>query len=477
MPCEFIEGWLVCMIINMPVKTFVHNEKYYFYDAYKNNVIHVSKGLYKEIHKLLRMGTNSYSAQENKTPEYYEIMHLIRKGYFKADFIEKIEHPFNNMVDSLIDRGLNSIILQVSCECNFNCRYCLFAVDNNIDRIHNKQRMSFPIAKKSIDFLYDHSKDSDVVTISFYGGEPLLNFELIKQVVKYANEKFEFKHIIYSMTSNFSLMTDEILKFLVMHNFRLTISMDGPEKIQNDHKKFLNTGTNTYEVVTKNVNKLREKSKLFFNQNVQFNAVIFRHESYKEVLSFFNSLGIDSNQITCTYAYMSGIDYTQHYSSRTPSSDIKNDIHIYDIVDEIMDKKLIAKMETALNNKGKIPSNWHHNGPCIPGINRLFVNVNGELYPCERIIETTCTIIGNVYEGLDAEKVKNIMNVGHLTKQKCKDCWAMRFCDLCASKCVDIDNNCFSETQKEHMCEYVRHQAQRYITQFILAKNRRLIDE
>lgn len=462
------------MTNNIPVKTFVFDNKYYFYDAYKNNIICISKELFIEINKLLRVGIDLYSEQAEKTSAYYEVTHLIRKGYFKSNFIDKIEHPLVFVADSLIDRGLNSLILQVSCDCNFKCRYCSYAVENNINRSHNNQYMSFETAKKSINYLYEHSKDSDVVTISFYGGEPLLNFELIKQVVNYTEKLFEFKHIIYSMTTNLSLLNDEIAEFTILHNFRLTISMDGPEEIQNNHRKFWSTGADTYDIVMKNINLIRNKNGLFFKRNVRFNSVIFRDESYKEVMSFFNSLGVDSSQIECTYAYVSGIDYIEQYSN---NKNMKNDIKTFDMIDEFMDKKLIDKMNVALKDKSKIPNVWHHNGPCVPGINRLFVDIKGNFYPCERIVETSCTVIGNIDKGLDIERIKKIMNIGELTQHKCKGCWAMRFCDLCASKCIDIDNDCLSFEQKEHMCKYIYYQAERYINQFILAKGKVNIDE
>lgn len=462
------------MINGIPVKTFEYNNKYYFYDAYKNSIVRVSLNLFKEINILLQVGIDQYSNQAKKTAEYFEIMHLAQKGYFNSQFIDKIEHPLITVVDSLIDRGINSLILQVSCDCNFKCRYCLFSVDNNIDRVHNKQTMPLETAKKSIDYLYDHSKDSDVVTISFYGGEPLLNFGLIKQVVNYAEELFEFKHINYSMTTNLSLLTEDIADYIILHKFQLTVSMDGPEEIQNKHRRFLNNGSGTYDVVLKNVNLLMNKSKRFFKENVRFNAVVFRDESHKKVLSFFKELGVDSRQIDCTYAYMSGIDYIEQHSDNV---NIKNNVSIYDKIDETMDMRLIDKMDNALKDKNKIPSRWHHNGPCIPGIHRLFVNINGNFYPCERIVESSCAVIGNVDEGLDIDKIKVIMNIGEMTQRECKGCWAMRFCDLCASKCIDIESDTFSIKQKKQMCEYVCQQAERYITQFVLAKDGGSINE
>ena len=166
---------------NKPIiKTFIYNGNYYMYDAISNSLYMLSKELYSELKILEDVGFDDYSKSQRETKNFNDVKMLIRKGVIGKSCIEKIEHPETEYIGSLITRCVNDITLQVTRDCNFNCRYCTFASNNDIGRNHEHINMSWEIARKSIDFLYDHSLDATTVTIGFYGGEPLINFKLIK---------------------------------------------------------------------------------------------------------------------------------------------------------------------------------------------------------------------------------------------------------------------------------------------------------
>ena len=99
--------------------------------------------------------------------------------------------------------------------------------------------MSLSIAKKAIDFFQEHSTDQNNVTIGFYGGEPFLEFELIKECVAYAEDKLEReKNRIIQVTTNATLLTDEIIDYLIFNNFFVTVSLDGLEKFKMNVEDF-----------------------------------------------------------------------------------------------------------------------------------------------------------------------------------------------------------------------------------------------
>lgn len=102
-------------------------------------------------------------------------MLLLDKGMLKSIFIEQIEHSETEYAHFFVDRCINDITLQVTKDCNFKCRYCMFANNNNIGRTHEKLNMTWEVAKRSIDFLYEHSKDAETLTIAFYGAFLLSN--------------------------------------------------------------------------------------------------------------------------------------------------------------------------------------------------------------------------------------------------------------------------------------------------------------
>ena len=102
-------------------------------------------------------------------------------------------------------------------------------------------------------------------------------------------------------------------------------------------------------------------------------------------------------------------------------------------------------------NKNVIPPVWHHNGPCVPAVRRIFVNADGEFYPCEKIDSDPSCMIGSLDSGVDAQKAAQILNIGKLTEEECKECWATRFCTMCVRNC--IYNGSWSRSMKIKECE------------------------
>ena len=446
----------------LAIKRFIYKGKCYFYDAYTNRLFGVTNEQYIELSQLEAMGLEKYACLEKNTKQYNDIMLLIRKGIFSPLPIKKIEHPMTEYVDYLFKRSVNYLILQVTCDCNFKCRYCLFASDSG-DKIglgHKKLYMEWETAKQSIDFLYENSKDAPEIIIAFYGGEPFLNFDIIKKAVNYAENKFITKRINYYITTNGSILTDEIIDFIIEHNIVLTISLDGSEKTQNKHRKFYETGNNTFEIVWRNTIKLRDKNNQYFLDNVRFNPVVFLDEKYQDVIDFFESNGIPQDNINGQYANIEGIDYTY-----------TNDNNIQSNIDDQKEMKLKINQNEfnikkgVYESKSVLPEVWHHGGTCIPGVLRLYVNVNGDFYPCEKT--NSSFSIGNLNKGFDSINIKKALNIGKITEEECKKCWMLRFCKICIAQCTDITSGKISKTKKLLYCNSQKKSVELFFKNYI----------
>ena len=278
------------------IKTFIEDGKYYLYDTYTNRLIEVNHEQFIELGRLKNIGISAYVCQNKTTKAYEDIIMLINKGMLKSSFIEKIEHPQTKHVPILTDRLVSGVTLQVTKKCNFSCRYCVINTHNNIGRNHENVDMSWNVAKKSIDFLYNHSKDATLLTIAFYGGEPMLNYELIAEVVKYAEKRFFTKELKFIMTINGSVLTTDMIEFLIKYNIEIAISLDGPPYIQNKHRKFGETGFDTFNIVYNNIKKIQKISMAYYDKCVKFIPVVFKDENYQEVLDFFATLGKDEKK-------------------------------------------------------------------------------------------------------------------------------------------------------------------------------------
>ena len=389
------------------------------YDARKNKLVQLSAEVYEEIKHFLN---NEFYSSETITS-------LQRKGYLLDSNIIALEHPFTAFLDNILNRQISTLVLQVTQRCNFRCRYCTFANDDESTRAHNDATMSFEIAKKSIDFIASHSCDTPEITIAFYGGEPLLNFDLIKNCVEYAENVIYNKPISFSMTTNLFSATDEIIDFLFDHQFRLLISLDGPELIHNNHRRLSYNGGGTYNTVFHNVKKIKEKNIDYFYSFVQFNPVVYLDEDPQKILDFYkNELDVPSSNV-----HLQRIDDTGLNIAYDPFTEFE-----LQKKNTIFDSKINLYYQNVLNSKEDITPCFHINGSCVPGANKLFVSVHGEFFPCEKINEcNTNMMIGSISDGFDINKIKYLMNIGEFNIDNCKNCWAIRFCNVCCAHCDD----------------------------------------
>jgi uncharacterized protein len=454
----------MCKDINdIPViKTFFYNNKYYLYDTYTNRLLEVSKSQFMEIKELKRVGINAYLQLDKSTQSYRDIEMLINKGMMKYSFIETIEHPATKYASYLTERCVSDITLQVTKDCNFCCRYCIFAADSQVARNHEKKHMTWEIAKRTIDYLYDHSKDAPSIEIGFYGGEPMLNFKLIADVVEYVEQRFFSKKIRFLMTINGSILTDDVIDFLVNHDFHIAISFDGPPDVQNRHRKFLETGQGTYDVVYSNIIKIRNKNIDYFNNNVKFIPVAFEDENQNVVSKFFKSLNVSEDSIIETMAELNGIDYNINPAEDILSSDANRR--------ETGMQKYINDYISIYNDKSVIPVSWHHNGPCVPSLKKMMVCTDGSFSICEKCLENQNFLLGNVFDGLNLNRVLQYLNIGKLTDKECKTCWAMRFCRICALFCMDFEKGEMSHDKKLIACYEIKNRTLEFFKKELIDK-------
>lgn len=440
------------------VKMFVYQGKNYIYDTFNNQLLNVNSEQFVEVGELCKYGLDKYKNINKKTKAYEDVLMLIERGYFRREWITEIKHIETDHVESILERGINSLILQVTQSCNFKCRYCAYAkegdINHNIGRNHSQKNMSWDIAKQSVDFLWEHSKDEWGISISFYGGEPLLNFDLIKKIVDYSKKKFETKSLKFVMTTNGSVITDEIIDFLVKNDVVLTFSLDGPEYLHNRHRKFLDNGNDTFAIVWNNIEKIKANNQKYFENNIYFLPVLLPGDSVAEVLSFFENASVERKKVRLTNGNTKGIDYISSYSDLYNSKNV-NDEDIESKQDDFLSRPLLT-FKKIFNDKRYIPKVWHHGGPCMPARFKMFINTEGLIFPCEKVIESAANSIGEIYTGICIEKATSLLNIGKLSEEDCKNCYAMHYCDICMVRCYDPEKDKISYSQKTIRCKQVR---------------------
>ncbi|SEU02798.1 Radical SAM superfamily protein [Enterococcus malodoratus] len=179
----------------------------YLYDSNTNCIVPISDKLFSQI--------NGALGEEAKQ----EMNKLQINGFIKKKNLTEIKHPESNNLEKSMDGFIEQLTLQVTQGCNLVCGYCPYSCSSSNQRSHSNTKMSEEIAYKAVDLFYEKSALIDPVTISFYGGEPLLNISLIKKVVKYANDKFFGKKVNYGITTNGTVINSSIFQFFQDNNF------------------------------------------------------------------------------------------------------------------------------------------------------------------------------------------------------------------------------------------------------------------
>ena len=310
---------------------------------------------------------------------------------------------------------------------------------------------------------------SSSVDIGFYGGEPLLELELIRQVVEYSEKLFAGKKLTFSMTTNGTLLTEEMIPYLKEHGIKLMISLDGPKEI-NDQNRVFQGGRGTFDAVMGKLKMVRRvdseyahelQISMVMNPENDFdciNEVYIKEEQLEELfvsaaivdMEYDDKQAGSSEEYTWKYQYQRFLALLS-YMGRIDKKKIS----------PIMVAPVIADMERRLETAqgSRLYAVDAPSGPCIPGQLRLFCTADGTLLPCERVSETSKTCyIGSLEKGLDLERVSEFLNVSRITAEDCKQCWSFRYCTLCGKK-ADGGNGRLEAERKRKFCSEVHSYA------------------
>jgi uncharacterized protein len=295
--------------------------------------------------------------------------------------------------------------------------------------------MSFDIAKRAIDFYIQHSERNDHPVITFYGGEPLCNFDLVKRCIEYSKPKTT-KNIIFAITTNGTLLTPEIFDYLSKNGCLINVSLDGPNDIHDRYRVF-SSGNGTHSTIIKNLKRISLKE-------ISFNITISPPYEFERIKDYFDSLGLGERE------YMRVALVAKEDSSLFPCDnkvffrELNSQITVAreefkkDLINGTENRSLFLKSFfekdlLAIRKRGIFErfDEFHYpNRICTPGKRKLFVDVNGDFFICENM--TDFRPIGNVFIGFDyAEIFKILDEYIKYCNIDCLSCWAIRLCDFC----------------------------------------------
>lgn len=403
---------------------------HYVYDFTSNSILRISERLFKIL--------NDDSAD---LTESEELQKLQTKGFLLPPVSYETKHYLSDSVEELLSTNLRMLTLQVTQCCNLRCSYCVYG-GNYSTRTHSNHRMSQETAFKAIDFFVEHSGNTPVLNLAFYGGEPLLEFPLIKDCVRYIQDKAPSKQILFNMTTNGTLFTEDVLEFCIENHLSPTFSLDGPEFIHDANRKYQN-GKGSYQDVMRAIQMINthpRKSEINYFLSVVGNP----ENEYSSYSDFFTNnpivkdIPINFNMVSSIGAKKKPLFERKYYEDQEYYKSMYMLYLLGKVPEEKVSKLAKFQFEQVISLHKKLKKSFRsgkiaqHSGPCVPGRNKLFINVFGDFFPCEKVSETAPAMcIGNLSTGFDFDKIRTDMNLGQLTEQECKKCWAFRFCNNC----------------------------------------------
>ena len=365
------------------------------------------------------------------------------------------------------------IILGVTERCNLRCEYCCYSGHFEGHRAHANRSMSFEIAQKAV-FQHLHTRQKeDLCGVSFYGGEPLLEFDLIKKVVAFAEEEAKQveKDLVFSITTNGTLLDDEKIHFLVDHKFLILISLDGPKEAHDRYRVFAGEERNgSFDIVSKNIRRFIELYPEYLARGLSVTlAPPIRWQETEDLLkewypkfhltrlSLVNTGNKDfaDGRKGCPSPSECEVDGKMSYQFFSDKDEevLAKEFHCF--IEALQNKtleELTAEMplhsllfgpRIKSIHKRQVtakPQAWPFSVPCLPGFARRFCDTEGRYHICERVDSSERFTIGDVWNGLNTDKINNLL-AWYSTLVDCPNCSSKKICDHCFASVLDADQN------------------------------------
>ncbi len=346
-----------------------------------------------------------------------ELSELVAQGtlYSVADYSKHI--------DKLGIAPVKAMCLHIAHDCNLRCRYC-FASTGNFGG--KRTLMSAEVAHKAIDLLIEASGSRHNLEVDFFGGEPLMNFDVVKSTVDYARsrEKIADKRFRFTLTTNGIALNSNNIAYINEEMSNVVLSLDGRKQINDDMRKIPGGGSCYDEIVPKYQQLIAGRG----DKEYYVRGTYTRHNTDfdADVLEMFN-LGFEQISVEPVVGPEKD-DYTIR------KSDIEAISQSY--------KRLLQRMISA-HKAGERQFNFFHfmldfsAGPCAIkrlkgcgcGNEYLAVTPEGDLYPCHQFVGDESFVMGTVYEGITQPQMKEAFAAAHLlNKVECAECWCKYYC-------------------------------------------------
>lgn len=415
------------------------NNGYYIVLDVNSGSVHVADQMFYEAVEVLAPIVKEMEKPENLTKEQKEAVFAALGGKYQKEDIQDILDDIEELIhaeelftkdtykDFVLDfkerkTVVKALCLHIAHDCNLACKYC-FAEEGEY---HGRRAlMSFEVGKKALDFLIANSGNRRNLEVDFFGGEPLLNWNVVKQLVEYGRSKEEEfnKKFRFTLTTNGVLLNDEIMEFCNKEMSNVVLSLDGRKEVNDGMRPFRN-GSGSYDLIVPKFQKFAES----------------RNQMDYYVRGTFTKNNLDFSEDVIHFA-----DLGFKQMSIEPVVGLPEEPYAIQEEDlpKIMEEYDKLALEYIKRKKEGRGFNFFHfmldlnAGPCVAkrlsgcgsGTEYLAVTPWGDLYPCHQFVGEEGFLLGTVDTGIVNTAVRDEFKFCNVyAKEKCKDCFARFYC-------------------------------------------------
>ncbi len=347
-----------------------------------------------------------------------DIEALVNAGkLFSEDAYEQLAYDYKNN-----SNVIKALCLHIAHTCNLNCSYC-FASQGKYHG--DRALMTFEVGKQAFDFLIANSGTRKNLEVDFFGGEPLMNFEVVKQLVAYARsiEKEKGKNFRFTLTTNGVLLDDDVTDFLNREMNNVVLSLDGRREVHDRFRKDY-AGNGSYDRIVPNFQRFVEKrgGKGYYVRGT------YTHENTDFTNDILHMADLGFRELSMEPVVCPPGD---------PYALTEDDLPVLMEQYERLSLEMLRR-----EKKGEGFTFYHYmldlkNGPCIykritgcgSGTEYMAVTPWGELFPCHQFVGDPKYSLGNIWDGVTNKAVQDeFRHCNAYARKECKDCWARLYC-------------------------------------------------
>lgn len=423
----------------------------YLYDTATNAIVPLPGGVSSWLDELLAVIPPSGSPRQDNPERQAAASFVKRVRDRNGLLVSRPPRNYRGILDGksirrLLDHGMRGLLLGVTDGCNQRCSYCIYSGNYAGKRTHGNNRMSWDVARRSIDLLVAHRADSSPVFLSFYGGEPLVAWGLVRRCIEYLG-RLDVPELTVVVNTNLTLLDEAKAAFLVENNVGLAVSLDGPASIHDAARRFP-SGKPTHARVVSRLRYLHDHYPEYWRERVVLNATFDKNCDVENVFDYFcdetwcdlpNSINGIHLEGQSKYGYdaaakarhAAALDrliarHLRALESREPFAHRLFANLFQQVFKDIAEREI-----------GYAPIEAHPMKTCVPGVARLYVDPQGAFYPCEKT-DVAGARIGDIEHGIDCTRVRLLLaRQVRFCETDCAKCWAARLCSKCLTHFLD----------------------------------------